>query len=171
MNFGEQRAGARLLIIVQSNNDALQRVGASGEIVNAMTASHVFAIVATCFMLFVGTVVCQQAESIGIPAILITTEAGNRLQQVLSSCVNIDSSTDITSSCIRLSIEPNQNRDVAEAWVSLAHTLWSDDPRERTDQLKEALFYHHMDGERQSWIRRQLARLKSNSFQMSKLAP
>jgi len=101
----------------------------------------------------------SQVETIGIPAILITTEAGDRLLKLLSSCVSMATSFEASSSCVRLSIRPHRDRDGAEAWSSLAHTPWSDDREEHAAQLSEALRFHNMLGERRSWIQRQLAAL------------
>jgi hypothetical protein len=150
-----QQASARLLVVIQTNDYALQRIGASGEAVSCVKMY----IACFCWTTAVKTPFLSQAETIGIPAALITTEAGDRLLEVLSSCVSMDSSSEVSSSCIRLNVQPHRDRDGAEAWSSLAHTPWSDDKEERVAQLSEALLYHNMQGERRLWIQRQLAAL------------
>lgn len=103
-----QHAGARLLVVIDIEDNALQRVG-------GMPPDSGF---------------------VGIPSIILTAAAGEHLKALSDAAAVLDISDTVGSTSITMELLPARDSSGADTWIELAFTEWHEDPSQRALQLE-----------------------------------
>lgn len=112
-----QAAGARMLIIVDVEDNALQRVGGFNP----------------------------EAGYVGIPSVIVTKHAGAFLTEAFSAGSGSGSSSSSSESAeeegkthqlLSMELSLSATGDVAEMWIELAYTMWEEEDKARLMQLE-----------------------------------
>ena len=104
-----QAAGARLLVIVDVEDNALQRVGGFNP----------------------------EAGYVGLPSVIVTKHAGTFLSEAFAARrISSSSLQQVEEPLLSMELSLSTTNDVADMWIELAYTVWEDEDKARLMQVE-----------------------------------
>ncbi len=104
-----QAAGARLLVIVDVEDNALQRVGGFNP----------------------------EAGYVGLPSVIVTKHAGTFLSEAFAARrISSSSLHQVEEPLLSMELSLSTTNDVADMWIELAYTVWEEEDKARLMQVE-----------------------------------
>lgn len=131
-----EASGAVLMIVVDMSDPALQRLGGKKPI----------------------------AGYVGIPSITVTADCGAFIIKSLES--QTDNSREINTLPLLVTalLEPHTNSQLADRWIDLAYTQWTEDEKDQLTQLEGLTQTYTGNKEIIAWLRRKSDEIKAKQF-------